>query len=115
MARADPTPGPDAGAAGPAPSASATIDVEVVYCPAPGRVDCRRLRLPAGSTAGQALDASGLIARHGLDPRTIDLGVWTRACPPDTVLREHDRVEVYRPLSVDPKEARRLRYRRRAR
>jgi putative ubiquitin-RnfH superfamily antitoxin RatB of RatAB toxin-antitoxin module len=41
--------------------------------------------------------------------------VWCRICPADTLLRARDRVEVYRPLTVDPKEARRLRYRKRGR
>jgi putative ubiquitin-RnfH superfamily antitoxin RatB of RatAB toxin-antitoxin module len=91
------------------------VEVEVVYCAAPGLVDCRPLTLPAGSTAADALRASGLAARHGLDAASIELGVWSRVCPPDTVLRDRDRVELYRPLTVDPKEARRLRYRRRGR
>jgi len=44
------------------------IDVEVVYCPQPGVVDCVALSLPDGSTLRVALDASGLLARHGLSP-----------------------------------------------
>ena len=40
------------------------------------------------------------------------MGVWGRACEPGQVLRDRDRVECYRPLTVDPKEARRLRHRR---
>jgi hypothetical protein len=45
----------------------------------------------------------------------LRLGVWGRVQPPDTALREGDRVELYRPLSVDPKEARRLRYKKQQR
>ena len=88
-----------------------TIEVEVVYCPTPGVVDRVQLRLPQGATLAQALAASGLPQRHALGP-TPALGVWGRAKASDTVLRERDRVEVYRPLTVDPKEARRLRYKR---
>jgi putative ubiquitin-RnfH superfamily antitoxin RatB of RatAB toxin-antitoxin module len=44
------------------------LAVDVVYCPAPGQVDCTALTLPAGSTAADALQASGVLARHGLDP-----------------------------------------------
>ena len=98
MAAAEP--GPDA--------AGATI--EVVYCPTPGVVDRVQLRLPQGATLAQALAASGLMQRHALGP-TPALGVWGRAKASDTVLRERDRVEIYRALLVDPKEARRQRYR----
>lgn len=89
----------------------AAVHVEVVYCPAPGRIDHVRLALPAGATLAQALAVSGIPQRHAL-PEVPDAGIHGRAQPPHTVLRAGDRVEVYRPLSVDPKEARRLRYRR---
>ncbi len=85
--------------------------VEVVYCPAPGRIDQAELDLPAGATLADALAASGIVARHGLPPEALRVGIWGREKPPESVLREHDRVEVYRPLLVDPKEARRQRYR----
>ncbi|MEO7243790.1 MAG: RnfH family protein [Rubrivivax sp.] len=91
------------------------IVVEVVYCAAPGQIDSTALTLPAGSTAADALRASGVLARHGLIASAVELGVWSRICPADTPLRARDRVEVYRPLTVDPKEARRLRYRKRGR
>ena len=41
---------------------------------------------------------------------TLKIGVWGRIKPLETILRDRDRIEVYRPLTVDPKEARRLRY-----
>ena len=40
------------------------------------------------------------------------VGVWMKPRPLDTLLRQHDRVEIYRGLRVDPKEARRVRYQR---
>lgn len=86
------------------------IGVEVVYCPAPHEVDLVPLQLPAGSTAADAVRASGLLQRHGLEPDALSLGLWGRACLPEQTLRERDRVELYRPLRVDPKEARRQRY-----
>jgi putative ubiquitin-RnfH superfamily antitoxin RatB of RatAB toxin-antitoxin module len=89
-----------------------TLGVDVVYCPAPGEADCVTLILPAGSTAAQALHASGVLGRHGLATVDFRVGVWSRVCEPGTVLRDRDRVEVYRPLTVDPKEARRQRYQR---
>jgi putative ubiquitin-RnfH superfamily antitoxin RatB of RatAB toxin-antitoxin module len=89
------------------------MHVEVVYCPGPGRVDLVGLDLPPGSTLGHALQASGVLARHGLAAGDVHVGIWGREQAQDAPLRERDRVEVYRPLQVDPKEARRLRYRRR--
>lgn len=94
-----------------APAESAgDLRVEVVYCPRPGVTDRVTLTLPAGATVADALQASALAQRHGLPAAGLRLGVWCRACEPDTLLRDRDRVEVYRPLTVDPKEARRLRY-----
>lgn len=88
--------------------------VEVAYSPAPGQVDRVTVDLPDGACLQDALRASGLPARHGL---TLDeglrAGVWGRIQPLEAPLRERDRVEIYRPLRVDPKEARRLRYRQR--
>lgn len=89
------------------------LQVEVVYCPGTGRIDRTELSLAPGSTVADALQASGVLARHGLDAASVDVGVWCRVAPPDTALRDRDRVEIYRPLLVDPKEARRLRYKRR--
>jgi uncharacterized protein len=89
------------------------IDVEVVYAAAPHAVTRIMLRLPEGSTLADALRASGVGARmpaQELD--ALKTGVWGRVAGTDTPLRQGDRVELYRPLKVDPKEARRLRYRR---
>jgi uncharacterized protein len=95
----------------PAPDAAA-LAVEVVYCPAPGVVDAVSLRLHTGATVADALQASGVLVRHALAAEGLRVGVWCKACDPALPLRDHDRVEVYRPLTVDPKEARRLRYKR---
>jgi putative ubiquitin-RnfH superfamily antitoxin RatB of RatAB toxin-antitoxin module len=86
------------------------LRVEVVYCPRPGVTDRVALTLPAGATAVDALVASGLAQRHGLAGAGLKLGIWSRACEPGSLLRDRDRVEIYRALVVDPKEARRLRY-----
>ncbi len=87
------------------------VRVELVYCPAPGQCDRLELSLPAGSTVGQALQSSGLLERHGLVLEQLKLGLWSKVVAVETVLREQDRVEIYRALTVDPKEARRQRYR----
>jgi uncharacterized protein len=88
------------------------LAVEVVYCPRPGVVDLISLNLAVGATVADALRGSGVLARHGLEADGLRVGVWCKACDPATPLRDHDRIEVYRPLTVDPKEARRLRYKR---
>ncbi len=87
-----------------------SIVVVVAFCPAPGQVDQVSLHLPRGSTLQQALLASGVLQRQGLQLQQVQAGVWGRVQSLDAVLRERDRVELYRPLQVDPKEARRLRY-----
>lgn len=100
----------------PAPSGcragSERLHVEVAYCPGPGEADVVAVDLPAGAVLADALVASGLLQRHGLHLDGLRVGIWCRPCEPATPLRESDRVEIYRPLTVDPKEARRLRYKR---
>lgn len=91
--------------------APAELRVEVVYCPRPGQCDCVPLMLAAGATVDDALRASGLCERYSLAPEEVVAGLWSRKAAGDTVLRDQDRVEIYRPLKVDPKEARRARYR----
>ena len=100
------------GAAGDAASPAPRITVTVVYSPCAGTVDQVVLSLPAGATVADAVRASGLPQRHAaLDPAHTPVGVWGALRCPQDLLREADRVELYRPLSVDPKEARRRRHR----
>lgn len=91
---------------------AATLRVDVVHCPGPGVTDCVALVLPAGSLLADAVLASGLAARHGLPAGGLLAGVWSSVKDAATPLRDGDRVEIYRPLQVDPKEARRQRYKR---
>lgn len=89
------------------------LRVSVVYSPAAREVLEIGLELPAGSTVKQALQASGLAERFpGLDLGHAGVGVWGRKAALEQVLRDQDRVEVYRPLRVDPKVARRERFKR---
>ena len=94
------------------PYGNGRLHVEVAYCAGPGEADVVALDLPAGAVLGDALVASGLLLRHGLLVDGLRVGIWCRPCEPATPLRESDRVEIYRALTVDPKEARRLRYKR---
>ena len=92
------------------------VRVEVVHCPVPGpsdRFDLTTLELDEGATVQDALQRSGVLERHGLDLATVDVGVWFKTCTLQQALRDQDQVQVYRPLTVDPKEARRQRYRKR--
>lgn len=88
------------------------IRVSVLYSPAARAVCEWNLALPEGSTVAQALRASGLGAGFPeLDLGNAVMGVWGRKARLDQKLRDQDRVEVYRPLQVDPKVARRERFR----
>ena len=89
----------------------ASLHVEVVYCPRPGAIDIVALALAPGATVADALQRSGLLQRHGLSAEGLRAGIWGRVREATALLRDGDRVEIYRALQVDPKEARRLRYR----
>ncbi|CAB3664342.1 RnfH family protein [Paraburkholderia phenoliruptrix] len=68
------------------------------------------VELPAGATLGEAIEASGLLRRYPqIDLETQQVGIFGKLKPLDTVLADHDRVEIYRPLLVDPKVARQRR------
>jgi putative ubiquitin-RnfH superfamily antitoxin RatB of RatAB toxin-antitoxin module len=80
------------------------ITIEVVIA-SPGRQTLSRLELPPGSTVGDALSASGLapVSAGGR------FGIYGKVVPLKTVLKDGDRVEIYRPLLADPKDLRRSR------
>lgn len=85
------------------------IRVEVTYA-LPDRQDVVPLTLPAGTTLQQAVEASGLCARYpDIDPAKGKFGIYSKLARPDAVLRDRDRVEIYRPLIADPKEVRKQR------
>nr|WP_043460265.1 RnfH family protein [Azohydromonas australica] len=87
------------------------MQVEVVFSPAPRQVETIVLELPVGATLREAVEASGLLARHPhFSAQSLSFSVWGRPQPAEHPLREGDRVELCRALLVDPKEARRLRY-----
>jgi putative ubiquitin-RnfH superfamily antitoxin RatB of RatAB toxin-antitoxin module len=89
--------------------AEANIEVQVCYA-LPDSNFLRSLSVPAGTTIEQAVMRSGLLQEvPGIDLTVNMVGIYGKKKPLDTSLREHDRVEVYRPLQADPKEARRRR------
>lgn len=95
--------------------AEQALRIELAFSPAPRLVLTLSISLPPGSTVADALRASGWLEAHGLGLDTLRCGVWGRVQPLDHVLRDGDRIELYRPLTVDPKEARRLRYKKQKR
>lgn len=90
--------------------------VEVVYA-LPDRQRVVTLSLEgAGLTAQAAVERSGLLDEFpSLRDRPLVLGIYGTVCAPDHPLRDRDRVEIYRPLQVDPRAQRRERAARTAR
>jgi putative ubiquitin-RnfH superfamily antitoxin RatB of RatAB toxin-antitoxin module len=89
--------------------AAETINIQVCYA-SEGAQFLRALQVLPGTTIGQAIALSGLAeAVPGLDVAALETGIYAKKKPRDTVLREHDRIELYRPLIADPKHARRRR------
>ncbi len=89
------------------------MQIKVLYSPAPRKMFEDTVTLPDGATARDAVAASKLAASFPtLDWAALPVGVWGRGCEWERVLTEHDRVELCRPLKVDPKVARRERFQR---
>jgi putative ubiquitin-RnfH superfamily antitoxin RatB of RatAB toxin-antitoxin module len=85
------------------------INVEVVYA-LPHEQSLLKLQVPQGSTAQDAVPQSGLLEKYPeIDLAQNKLGIFGKLSKPDTVLRDRDRVEIYRPLIADPKEVRKKR------
>lgn len=89
------------------------LRVVVLYSPGAREVLEWPVTLADGATLRQAVLASGLAdAAPDLVLDEADVGIWGRKATWDAPVRQGDRVEVYRPLKVDPKLARRERFRR---
>jgi len=85
------------------------IRVEVVYAMREEQV-LVALDVEEGTTARQAVEQSGVLRRFPeVDLARTSIGIFGRVTTPDTLLRDGDRVEIYRALLVDPKDARRAR------
>jgi putative ubiquitin-RnfH superfamily antitoxin RatB of RatAB toxin-antitoxin module len=68
--------------------------------------DIVELELPAEATVRDAVDRSGLVRQYGIDESAVEYAIHGRRCPATTPLAEGDRVELTRPLDVDPKRVR---------
>jgi len=88
---------------------SALLSILVCYALPEGQT-LIPLTLPPGATVGDAIAASGITQRHPeIDPSAAKVGIFGKLTTLDTPLADHDRVEIYRPLIVDPKLARQRR------
>lgn len=86
---------------------AASLDIEVVFA-GPDEQALVGLSLPENATVADAIAASGLPTRfsaHDLGACTV--GIWGRVVSREQPLRDGDRVEIYRPLEIDPRDARR--------
>ena len=82
--------------------------VEVVFA-LPDRQVLVLLDVEEGATVAQAIRESGIERRFPeVDMSALEVGIWGRPADRSHVLREGDRVEIYRRLEIDPREARRL-------
>ena len=100
--------------------AAAEIDVEVeveveVVCALPTEQTLLRVRVAVGTTVAEAIRLSGLLARcPDIDITMARVGIFGQIVTLNTALKADDRIEIYRPLIVDPKDARRRRAAKRA-
>lgn len=86
-------------------------DIRVQVCYARPEVQfLRELSVPAGTILQSAIEQSGVLREAPeIDLAVFRTGIYGKLKTLDTVLREHDRIEIYRPLIADPKESRRRR------
>ena len=92
------------------------LHISVVFSPGPRQWREWTLQLPPGSKVADALaqiaELPGLLRAAGLpeQPERCRLGLWNHAATAQSLLRDQDRIEIYRELKVDPKVARRERF-----
>lgn len=86
-------------------------DIEVVYVPANEAMIHLRFNIADGKTVGDVLQRSGLLESHP-EVRALSVGIFSKQVDYNTVVQSGDRVEIYRPLLIDPMEKRRQRVKR---
>jgi len=88
---------------------SGRINIELVYA-LPGEQTLFSQSMPEGATVAQAIKLCGILEKYPeIDLAANKLGIFGKLTQADTVLRDRDRIEIYRPLLADPKEVRRMR------
>lgn len=87
------------------------LHITLVYSPAPRQVREWTFELEPGATVSQALAGCGIFEKFPeLAKNRLLAGIWGRKTRLDHLLADGDRIEIYRPLRVDPKTARRERF-----
>ncbi len=90
-------------------TSSDMLEVEVAYA-LPAQQSLLRVRVRAGTTVKEAIDQSGILDAHPeIDLDNNRVGIFGKFTKLDAALRDGDRVEIYRPLTADPKQVRKLR------
>lgn len=85
------------------------VKIEVAYA-IPEKSWLIELQVPTGTSVEEAIVQSGLLEQcPDIDLAVQKTGIFGKIQKPDAPVKEGDRIEVYRPLKIDPKEARRLR------
>jgi putative ubiquitin-RnfH superfamily antitoxin RatB of RatAB toxin-antitoxin module len=87
---------------------TALLNITVVYSPAPREVQEKSMVVHSGCTVLQALQQAEMLDITLSEGNTV--GIWGKKTSPSHVLENQDRIEIYRPLKVDPKVARRERF-----
>ena len=86
------------------------ITIEVAYVSAKKDVFLRQVELTLGATAEQAIEQSGVLDRFPeIDLSVNSIGIFSKKTDLKTVLRQGDRIEIYRSLTIDPMQKRRIR------
>jgi uncharacterized protein len=85
------------------------FEIEVAYAKPEEQV-IAAIKVPQGTTLAQAVELSGVLGRFPeISHSDLKLGIFGVVCKPEQTVKQGDRVEIYRPLIHDPKEARRQR------
>ena len=85
------------------------INIELVYA-LPQQQTLLKFEVPAGTTLGDAVRLSGILEKHPeIDAAKAKYGIFGKLSKTDVVMRDKDRIEIYRPLIADPKEVRKKR------
>jgi uncharacterized protein len=100
-------PRPEVAAAGSGSEGAAPLQVDVVYA-LPGEQHIVPLTVPHDCSVTRAVERSGLLQRFpSILERPLQYAIFNRVVEGSALLRQGDRVEILRPLQIDPKEARR--------
>ncbi|GGI83283.1 RnfH family protein [Legionella impletisoli] len=84
------------------------VKVEVVYAPENKPLIHLKLMVKPGSTVREVLEQSG-IKKTNPEVEGLELGIFSKKVLPNKLVKPGDRIEIYRPLLIDPKEKRRQR------